>query len=66
MRSCSKSLILISLFMLLKAHSIQSEEGVIAQKGIGLTAGPISGVGIAYRQYFEDHLGHHFGGGILG
>jgi hypothetical protein len=47
-------------------HSEESEEGVLAQKGLGLTAGGISGIGIAYRRHYENRWGFQLGGGFWG
>ncbi|MCH7761026.1 hypothetical protein IIA15_06460 [candidate division TA06 bacterium] len=53
-------------FLLVPLQNIYGEEGILSQKGLGLTAGALSGIGLAYRQHFENRWGFQIGGGIWG
>jgi len=47
-------------------QNVFSEEGVFSQKGLGFTAGALSGIGLAYRQHFQNRWGFQIGGGAWG
>lgn len=46
--------------------NVFGEEGSFSQKGLGFTAGALSGIGLAYRQHFQNRWGFQIGGGAWG
>ena len=61
---CGVCQTLILCSFLIPLHAFCGENGNLAKKGLGLTAGSISGIGIAYRQHSNNHMGAQIGGGF--